>query len=110
MTAMFDQAAHTRGRHDVHQVVSPRLAALDDQDLEALIRRAVPLGSGIGGASALLELDGVQVFVKKVPLTDIERSGVNRVRREVRDRFNEMLYPDGEERILDVLFDEYVVQ
>ena len=43
-------------------------------------------------------------------LKDIERSGVNRVRREVRDRFNEMLYPDGEERILDVLFDEYVVQ
>ena len=43
-------------------------------------------------------------------LKDVERSGVNRVRREVRDRFNEMLYPDGEERILDVLFDEYVVQ
>jgi flagellar protein FliL len=43
-------------------------------------------------------------------LKDIERSGVNRVRREVRDRFNEMLYPDGEDRILDVLFDEYVVQ
>jgi flagellar basal body-associated protein FliL len=49
-------------------------------------------------------------FLADQTLKDVERSGVNRVRREVRDRFNEMLYPDGEERILDVLFDEYVVQ
>ena len=49
-------------------------------------------------------------FLADQSLKDVERSGVNRVRREVRDRFNEMLYPDGEERILDVLFDEYVVQ
>ena len=77
MTAMFDQAAHTRRRLDVHQVVSTRLAALADQDLEVLLERAAPLGTGIGGASALLEFDGVQVYVKKVPLTDIERSPRN---------------------------------
>jgi len=37
-------------------------------------------------------------------------SGVNRIRREVRDHFNAMLYPDGSERILDILFVEFVVQ
>jgi hypothetical protein len=34
---------------------------------------AVPLGSGIGERSALLEVDGKPVFVKRVPLTDMER-------------------------------------
>ncbi len=34
---------------------------------------ARPLGTGIGGASALLEVEGVPVFVKSVPLTDRER-------------------------------------
>jgi flagellar protein FliL len=37
-------------------------------------------------------------------------AGVNRVRREVRDQFNAMLFPDGAERIQDILFDEFVVQ
>ncbi len=37
-------------------------------------------------------------------------AGVNRVRREVRDKFNSMLFPDNSERIQDVLFDEFVVQ
>ena len=36
--------------------------------------------------------------------------GVNRIRREIRDQFNAMLFPDGEEKILDILFDEFVVQ
>jgi flagellar basal body-associated protein FliL len=36
--------------------------------------------------------------------------GVNRIRREIRDQFNAMLFPDGEEKIIDVLFDEFVVQ
>ena len=36
--------------------------------------------------------------------------GVNRIRREIRDEFNAILYPDGEEKILDILFDEFVVQ
>jgi flagellar protein FliL len=37
-------------------------------------------------------------------------AGVNRIRREVRDRFNAMLCPDGSECIQDILFDEFVVQ
>lgn len=34
---------------------------------------ATPIGSGIGGESALLEVDGTPVFVKRVSLTDLER-------------------------------------
>ena len=36
--------------------------------------------------------------------------GVNRIRREIRDQFNAMLFPEGEEKIIDILFDEFVVQ
>ncbi|MGW6062044.1 protein kinase family protein [Streptomyces sp. NPDC055189] len=35
------------------------------------------MGSGIGGKAALLEIDGVPVFVKRVPLTDLERRPEN---------------------------------
>lgn len=42
---------------------------------------------------------------------DVSRAaGVNRVRREIRDQFNAMLFPDGSEKIQDILFDEFVVQ
>ncbi|GAB2513243.1 hypothetical protein GCM10027167_14580 [Nocardia heshunensis] len=34
---------------------------------------ATPLGAGIGGKSGLLEVAGRPVFVKRVPLTDVER-------------------------------------
>ncbi|GIW78406.1 MAG: hypothetical protein KatS3mg105_0213 [Gemmatales bacterium] len=36
--------------------------------------------------------------------------GQNRLRREIRDQFNAMLFPDGSEKISDVLFEEFVVQ
>lgn len=37
-------------------------------------------------------------------------AGQNRLRREIRDEFNSVLFPDGFDRIYDVLFDEYNVQ
>jgi flagellar FliL protein len=37
-------------------------------------------------------------------------SGVNRLRREIQDQFNAILFPDGSEKIRDVLFEEFVVQ
>jgi len=37
-------------------------------------------------------------------------AGQNRLRREIRDQFNTVLYPDGYDRIYDVLFDNYAVQ
>jgi flagellar FliL protein len=38
------------------------------------------------------------------------KAGVNRIRREIRDQFNAHLFPEGEEKIIDILFDEFVVQ
>ncbi|SES24053.1 hypothetical protein SAMN05216188_127105 [Lentzea xinjiangensis] len=36
------------------------------------MERAKPLGSGIGGSSSLMEVGGIPVFVKRLPLTDLE--------------------------------------
>ncbi|MDG9700825.1 protein kinase family protein [Streptomyces sp. DH37] len=56
-----------------HAAVSTALALRSDHALRELVDAAVPLGSGIGGKSALLEVGGTPVFVKRVPLTDVER-------------------------------------
>ncbi|GAA3634914.1 hypothetical protein GCM10023079_26590 [Streptomyces chitinivorans] len=56
-----------------HGAVSTALARLGDRELHRLVNTAAPLGSGIGGESSLLEVSGVPVFVKRVPLTDLER-------------------------------------
>ncbi|HLJ97717.1 MAG TPA: flagellar basal body-associated FliL family protein [Gemmataceae bacterium] len=37
-------------------------------------------------------------------------AAINRLRREIRDQFNTMLFPDGSEKINDVLFEEFYVQ
>jgi flagellar basal body-associated protein FliL len=36
--------------------------------------------------------------------------GFNRVRREIQEQFNLILFPDGEEVIQEVLFEEFNVQ
>lgn len=38
------------------------------------------------------------------------KAAQNRLRREIRDEFNSRLFPDGQELIEDVLFEEFVVQ
>ena len=53
--------------------VSTSLALLSDRALSELLDTAVPMGSGIGGKSAMLEVAGRPVFVKRVPLTDLEK-------------------------------------
>ncbi|MEU7870888.1 serine/threonine protein phosphatase [Dactylosporangium sp. NPDC049140] len=52
--------------------VAPVLAALGDEDLAGLVADAAPHGAGIGGRTAGIEVDGVAVFVKQVPLTATE--------------------------------------
>ncbi|WP_407111107.1 protein kinase family protein [Streptomyces sp. DSM 116494] len=59
-------------RQAAHAAVSAALARCDDRALRALVDRAVPAGSGIGGTSALTEVAGTTVFVKRVPLTGLE--------------------------------------
>src|SRR5690242_9139793 len=56
-----------------YSTVSTSLALRSDHRLAELVDAAMPLGSGIGGKSALMEVDGKTVFVKRVPLTDMER-------------------------------------
>ncbi|RAG81065.1 protein kinase family protein [Streptacidiphilus pinicola] len=60
-------------RLTAHGAVSTALALHSDHALRALVDAAEPIGAGIGGKAALLEVAGVPVFVKRVPLTDLER-------------------------------------
>ena len=45
---------------------------MSDSRLAAAVAAGEALGTGIGGRSAVLDVDGVRVFVKRVPLTDLE--------------------------------------
>jgi hypothetical protein len=56
-----------------HEAVSTTLARYSDQAIGELLAAARRLGAGIGGTSALAEVGGVPVFVKRLPLTDLER-------------------------------------
>ncbi|MFE7126087.1 protein kinase family protein [Streptomyces sp. NPDC057617] len=64
-------------RLTAHGAVSTSLALCSDRALRELVDTAVPIGSGIGGKSALLDVAGTPVFVKRVPLTDPERQPEN---------------------------------
>ncbi|OIJ96035.1 hypothetical protein [Streptomyces colonosanans] len=56
-----------------HSDIATALALVSDRDLAALVASGTPLGVGIGGRSALIEVEDRKVFVKRVPLTDVER-------------------------------------
>ncbi|TPQ22162.1 protein kinase family protein [Streptomyces sporangiiformans] len=60
-----------------HGAVSTSLALCSDRRLHELVDAATPIGSGIGGKTLLLEVDETPVFVKQVPLTDLERRPEN---------------------------------
>ncbi|MGK5742183.1 serine/threonine protein phosphatase [Micromonospora sp. URMC 103] len=55
------------------RLVLAELSSLDEGGLAELISTATPLTTGIGGTTARLEVRGVPVFVKCLPLTDRER-------------------------------------
>lgn len=56
-----------------YSAASTALALHSDHALRELVDAATPIGAGIGGQSALLEVAGTPVFVKRIPLTDLER-------------------------------------
>jgi hypothetical protein len=56
-----------------HQQVRDVLRQLDDEALRRLVAAGVPLGEGIGGPTRRVDVAGVPVFVKQLPLTDLER-------------------------------------
>ena len=73
MEAAVESVDMSRGaRLAAHGAVSTALALHGDRELLDLVDSAEPLGSGIGGTSALLHVGGTPVFVKRVALTDLE--------------------------------------
>jgi hypothetical protein len=58
-----------RSRHDR---VATTLAALRDDEVTALVRDAPIVGAGVGGGCSRADVDGVPVFIKRVPITDRE--------------------------------------
>ena len=69
-----------------YEMIAWKLSQLSDQDLLELVARASPEGTSIGGTSAILEIAGTRIFVKKVPLTEIEQRPENRL--STRNIFN----------------------
>ncbi|HEX3591343.1 MAG TPA: hypothetical protein VHV74_17115 [Pseudonocardiaceae bacterium] len=57
--------------------VSTALALLSDHQLGRIVDAGQDIGSGVGGTSALLDVAGAPVFVKRIPLTDVERHPQN---------------------------------
>lgn len=55
-----------------HQRVSTTLLTLDMEGLASLVSSAPTGAVSVGGGSSVLEVDGVPVFVKRIPITDLE--------------------------------------
>lgn len=53
--------------------ISTSLACLSNEKLKQILANAKPMHEGIGGKSALISIDDTPVFVKKIPLTDLEQ-------------------------------------
>ncbi|MEY9856755.1 hypothetical protein ABH935_002359 [Catenulispora sp. GAS73] len=64
-------------RSAAYSAVSTSLARLSDRELQRALDAAAPIGAGIGGKTVRLEVAGTPVFVKRVPLTDLERRPEN---------------------------------
>ncbi|MDN3025750.1 protein kinase family protein [Streptomyces sp. S.PB5] len=64
-------------RRTAHSDIARSLSLLGDHEIAGLLAAGTPLGTGIGGRAALVEVAGRQVFVKRVPLTDLERRPEN---------------------------------
>jgi hypothetical protein len=56
-----------------HAAVSTTLALCSDEQLADLVDGAAGAGTGIGGGTSVLDLNGVPVFVKRIALTELER-------------------------------------
>ena len=56
-----------------YSVVSTSFACLSNEKLLQILTDAKPIHEGIGGKSVLISLADTPVFVKKVPLTDLEQ-------------------------------------
>lgn len=55
-----------------HDHTSAALAARNDDELAAFLQAAPAGAVGVGGGSSVLDIDGVPVFAKQIPITDRE--------------------------------------
>lgn len=62
----------TTARYARHRKMSAFLASRSDIELAALLDTGRANSDGVGGGSAVLDVDGVPVFAKRIPLTDRE--------------------------------------
>jgi hypothetical protein len=62
-----------------HRIVATALAVQSDADLAGLLAGGRAAGSGIGGTVVTLDVEGVTVFAKSVPVTDVELRPENRM-------------------------------
>ena len=69
---MQQPAVRYAARLAAYSTAATHLSLLSDRRLAELVATAAPLGSGIGGRSAELDIGGTRTFIKRVPLTDIE--------------------------------------
>lgn len=58
-------------RYFQHSHISKHLETLNDHDIVTLLEQGTHLQSG-WGATVKLEINGIPVFVKKVPLNEVE--------------------------------------
>jgi len=69
---MTDQGRPRSARMSDYATASSHLALLSDLALEHMVDQAPRVRPGMGGTSATLEVEGVRVFVKQVPVTERE--------------------------------------
>lgn len=60
-------------RIKLYSQISTSLACLSNEKLKQILADSKPMHEGIGDKSALISIDDTPVFVKKVPLTDLEQ-------------------------------------
>lgn len=61
-------------RSKQYETVSTHLANLSNEQLNQALANAKPIPAGLGGKAALMHIADTSIFVKKVPLTDLEQS------------------------------------
>jgi hypothetical protein len=60
-----------------YRLVDDRVSRLTDAEIAQLLNQGKDAHSGIGGTAVSLLIDGIPVFAKRVPLTDLERTSEN---------------------------------
>lgn len=69
--------AGRQDRLDRYADLAGSFALLDDVGLHTMVAAAPVISEGIGGTAKVVHVDGVPVFVKVIPLTDLERQPEN---------------------------------